>query len=148
MTRLWVLGFAFACGTHNAQPPTAQPSAPADAVVSFDAPLALDQDLPRLAARAVKLYEDVGGALAASGDDCRAAATKLAELTAIYAAVVAANAKLLNDGRAIQLKVALRPYEVQFDAAAKAIMASTTLSACSQDPAFAKAFDELVGGPP
>lgn len=110
--------------------------------------LPLDEDLPRLARRAVTLYQDVATAFAAAGQDCAAATTRLRELTAVHADVVAANAKVLRDGRAMQLKLALRAHDQELDQAARAIMQGPTLPACSQDEAFAQAFDELVGAPP
>ena len=108
----------------------------------------LDQDLPQLATRSLKLYEEVAAAFTAVGEDCAAAATRLGTLRERYLDVVTANEKILHDGRAKELRVALAPYEEQFDAAAKAIVKSPTLAACSQDAAFARAFDELVGAPP
>ena len=89
-----------------------------------------------------------GCAFTAVGEDCAAAATRLGTLRERYLDVVTANEKILHDGRAKELRVALAPYEEQFDAAAKAIVKSPTLAACSQDAAFARAFDELVGAPP
>ncbi|MEJ7602430.1 MAG: hypothetical protein WKG01_31350 [Kofleriaceae bacterium] len=112
-----------------------------------DAP-GLDQDLPRLAERSVKLYQEVQAAFTAAREDCAAAARALESLRERYADVVVANAKILHDGRAKQLRTALQPHEEQLDAAAKAIVQSPTLSACSQDEPFARAFDQLVGAPP
>ena len=108
----------------------------------------LDRDLDRLAERSVKLYQDVVRTFEASGEDCAAAAVKLAELTKTYADVVAANAKVLHDGRAMSLKIALKRFDDQLDQAAKSIMQSKTLAACARDPAFARAFDALVAAPP
>jgi hypothetical protein len=44
-----------------------------------------------------------------------------------------------------RLKATLEPHAADFDAAAKTIMESQTMRACSQDPAFAKVMDRLVG---
>jgi hypothetical protein len=136
-----IIATSLGCGSHPPPPPgkTVQTM---DAAV--DAP-PLDQDLPRLAARGVKLYEEVARAFEAAGEDCVAAAAKLGALTKTYEDVVAANAKVLHEGRGMQLKLALRPYDAQFNAAAKAVMSAKTLPACSQDPTFASAYNELVG---
>ena len=113
----------------------------------IDAP-GLDQDLPQLAVRSLKLYEEVALAFSAAGEDCAAAATRLGALRERYRDVVTANEKILREGRAKELRVALAPHEEKFDAAAKAIVQSATLAACSQDGPFARAFDQLVGAPP
>lgn len=140
-----ILATSLGCGSRP--PPSPSGGAVQVADASVDAP-PLDQDLPRLAARGVKLYEEVARAFEAAGEDCAAATAKLGALTKAYEDVVAANAKVLHEGRGMQLKLALRPYDAQFNAAAKAVMGAKTLPACSQDPAFARAFDELVGSPP
>lgn len=141
---------AAACGGRSSggQPP-AQPApavaAPRDAAVDT---VPLDQDLPRLVERSLAMYQDVARAFAASGEDCAAATGRLRELTGRYRDVVVANAKVLHDGRASQLRAALGPHEEQFDAAAAAVVQSPTMARCAQDPAFGKAFDELVATPP
>ncbi len=109
---------------------------------------ALDQDLPRLATRATKLYQDVAAAFTAAGEDCAAASAKLAALQTEYADVIAANAKVLHDGRARELRAALEPHATDLDAAAKSIVDSKTMKKCSPDRAFADSFDKLVGSPP
>ncbi|MDB4963738.1 MAG: hypothetical protein JWP01_3737 [Myxococcales bacterium] len=140
-----------ACG-HPAPQEPATPTTPAPApVVAIDAPqepVALDQDLPRLAERATRLYQEVAQAFVTTGSDCAAATAKLRELQQTYADVIAANAKVLHDGRARQLRVALEPHAAALDASAKAIVDSKTMQACSQDRAFTNSFDELVGAPP
>ena len=113
-----------------------------------DAPISLDQDLPRLAARATRLYQDVAAAFAAAGEDCAAAIAKIATLQTEYADVITANAKVLHDGRARELRAALDPHATELDAAAKAIIDSNTMRRCSPDRAFADSFDKLVGAPP
>jgi len=108
----------------------------------------LDQDLPRLASRAARLYQEVAAAFGAAGEDCAAATAKLGTLQAEYADVIAANAKVLHDGRARELRAALEPHAAELDASAKAIVDSTTMRRCSPDRAFADSFDKLVGAPP
>lgn len=121
-----------------------QPIAPPDA-----APMvALDQDLPRLAQRATKLYQNVAEAFATVGVDCAAATARLRALQQTYADVVTANAKVLHDGRARELRAALEPHAEALDAAAKAIVDSKTMANCSPDRAFTDSFDDLVGAPP
>lgn len=145
-----MISVAAAVACRGKPPPPAQPAeaAPiADAAIAADA-AALDQDLPRLALRSLAMYQDVAKAFAVSGEDCAAAATKLGQLAGAYRDVVTANAKVLHDGRAKQLQAALDPHGDAFDGAARAIMQSPTMARCSQDPAFAKAFDELLEPPP
>jgi hypothetical protein len=148
---LWIALLVGAIGCGSPQPPPPPPH-PGSAIVTGDAAPAvaepLDHDLYKLAERSVKLYQDVVHTFEAAGEDCAAAAGKLADLQRTYADVVAANAKVLHDGRAQNLKVALKHYDDQLDAAAHSIMASKTLAKCSTDAAFAQAFDLLVGAPP
>ena len=68
-----VIAMAGCPGPAEPVPPTAPPR---DAAVAVpDAlPVPLDEDLPRLALRAVQLYEEVVRVFAASGTDCAAAA--------------------------------------------------------------------------
>jgi hypothetical protein len=128
-------------GGHGSAPPP-----PIDAPAAAQEPL--DRDLPRLAERGVKLYEEVAQAFRAAGEDCAAAAAKVIELELRYRDVTAANRKVLHDGRARELKRALAPFEDRLDAAAKDLMQSAAMAKCSQDAAFSKAFDDLVGAPP
>ena len=145
------------CGPKSA--PTT-PSPPPDAA-ALDAPVViapdagapsatgpLDRDLPRLALRSVGLYEAVVATFRTAGANCPAATTKLGELRTEYADVTAANAKVLHEGRARELKAALAKYDDKLDAAAKEIVGSQTMSKCTSDRAFTKAFDDLVGAPP
>ena len=135
------------------KPPPAQPvklppvAATPDAQLTSDAG-PLDQDLPQLALRSVAMYQDIAMAFASSGQDCAAATAKLDRLASTYRDVAIATAKVLHDGRAKQLQAALDPHGDTFDTAARAIMQSPTMAKCSQDPAFAKAFDALLGSPP
>ena len=122
------------------------PAAPPDTAAPADT-LALDRDYARLAERAVALYEGVAEAFRAAGDDCAQATAKLGGLAASYGDVVAANAKVLREGRARELRQAVAKHGDLFDAAAKAIVESKTMAKCSQDPAFTKAFDDLVAPP-
>ena len=127
-------------GPHAAHPPDA--AAPAT-----DAP-PLDRDYARLAERAIQLYQAVAEAFRVADEDCAAASAKLGELATSYADVVAANARVLHEGRAKELKQALGKYSDQFDGAAKSILQSPAMAKCYRDPAFTKAYDDLVGTPP
>ncbi|HWU91005.1 MAG TPA: hypothetical protein VN253_27255 [Kofleriaceae bacterium] len=128
----------------GAGPPAAQP---ADGAPAPEA-LPLDRDYPRLAERAVQLYQEVAEAFRVADEDCAAASAKLGGLAAAYADVVAANAKVLHEGRAKELKQALGKYSDQFETAAKSIVQSPAMAKCYRDPAFTKAYDDLVGTPP
>lgn len=150
---------ALGCGPRTSSPTTpatgsgggSAPVAPPDAAVAIvDAgpPPPLDRDLPRLAARSVALYEAIAAAFRTAGVDCAAAAQQLAALRTEYADVTAANAKVLHEGRAKELKSALAPYDDKLDAAAKEIVGSQTMARCTGDRAFTTAFDDLVGAPP
>lgn len=118
---------------------------PADAA---PAPPALDQDLPRLATRALELYSAVASAFVATGEDCAAATAKLGALATTYADVVTANAHVLHAGRARELRDALAVHQEAFDTAAQSIVKSKTMAACAPDHAFEQTFDRLVGSPP
>lgn len=154
MMRALAAGLAALCVVGlTACPPAAAPVEPAEPtqpIAPPDAapPVALDQDLPRLAERATRLYQDVAEAFATVGVDCAGATTRLRALQQTYADVVAANAKVLHDGRARELRAALVPHAEALDAAAKSIVDSQTMAKCSPDRAFTDTFDELVGAPP
>lgn len=149
MPRRAVLALLWGCG-HAAPPPSpvaiAAP-APADAAVPIDAPL--DEDLPQLAAREVALYAGWERALAEANGDCAAAAAKIDALADASADVIAANAKILGSDhdRIAALRAALEPHAAELDASAKAIVHSSTMAACHDDPAFARAIDRLGGQP-
>jgi hypothetical protein len=148
MTRVLWIALLVACG-HPAPvpaPPQQHVQRPPDAAPRPDGPL--DQDLPRLAARSVQLYQEIAAAFAAAGEDCASAAQKLGSLQATYADVVVANATVLHQGRARELREALGVHMSDLDAAAKAIVQSPTMMTCSKDGAFTDAFDKLVGAPP
>ena len=153
---LWICA---GCGTPGpAKPPGGGPVAPQAADAGGgDAgggggggagAVPLDRDYGRLADRAVAMYEAVAEAFRAAGKDCPKATARVGELTAAYRDVVSANGKVLREGRARELKQALAKHGDRFDAAAKAIIESETMATCTEDPAFTKAFDDLVGAPP
>ena len=154
MTRaLWFVVLLAACPSPAPappKPPNIKTAGSGSAAPPPDAapPGALDQDLPRLAARATKLYQEVAAGFTAAGEDCPAATAKLGALQTEYADVIAANAKVLHDGRARELRAALEPHAEHLDAAAKSIVESKTMKKCSPDRAFADSFDKLVGSPP
>ncbi|HEX3766050.1 MAG TPA: hypothetical protein VHW23_45450 [Kofleriaceae bacterium] len=127
-----------------AAPAAAQPARPAEPAVAADA-TPLDQDLPRLVDRALAMYRDVAGAL--GGEDCAAASARLRALSSRYHDVVAANARVLRAGRAGQLREALEPHGDEFDAAAQAVVGSPAMAKCAPDPAFEKAFDDILAPP-
>lgn len=117
-------------------------AAPADAAVDA-APLALDDDLPRLAERSIELYRDWRTALA-DGDDCAAAAAKVNAVADAYADVTAAQQRVIRAGRAKvkQLRDALG---TKLDDDAQVILHSPALTRCSSDAGFAHAMDRLGG---
>ncbi|MCW5808490.1 MAG: hypothetical protein KIT31_39430, partial [Deltaproteobacteria bacterium] len=96
----------------------------------------------------VTLFEEIVKVFDQAGEDCSAAAAGLDQLRTRYGEVTVANAQVLREGRAMELKLALRPYDDRFEAAAKAIASSKTMRACAMDGTFARAFDALVGPPP
>jgi hypothetical protein len=148
MLRVMWVAAALACSGRSSRPPPAPPVAhavPADAAVDATP---LDQDLPQLVERSLALYQDIAKAFAASGEDCNAASARLRELTERYRDVVAANARVLHDGRAKELRAALDPRSDAFDAAAAAVVQSPTMSRCAENRGFARAFDDLVASPP
>jgi hypothetical protein len=151
MTRHCAILLAIALGAcPKPGPVPLAPEPPPDAaVIPADAPppAPLDVDLPRLALRAVQLYEEVVVALTAAGPDCAEAARKLRELQPKYADVATANAKVLHEGRAKLLRIELEPHAARLDAAAKAIASGVTMAECSGERDFQNAFDELVGAP-
>src|SRR5262245_62839935 len=98
MRVMWIVAAAIAC---SGSPPTAKSAAPAPVAVIDAGPAAdatpLDQDLPRLVERSLALYQDVAKALADSGNDCKAATTRLGQLAGSYRDVAAANAKVRSE---------------------------------------------------
>ncbi len=150
MSRVLSIALALAACGHPAPAPTPPPPPPPPPAAPIDAAVAqpLDRDLPSLAERATRLYQDVAAAFAAAGVECPAATAKLAVLQRTYADVVAANAKVLREGRAKELRAALESHADALDAAARSIVESPTMKQCSLDHAFTDAFDALVGAPP
>jgi hypothetical protein len=156
MTR-WGCIAIIAIGCGHAAPPAPTPERkPAVAIaIAIDAgvidaiPKPLDEDLPRLAERALALWQAWAGALAEADGDCAAATTKLNTIADSNADVFAANAKISRAGRETvkALRAALEVYDEQMEAAAKAIAKSPTMTKCQTDPAFARA-SERVGAEP
>ena len=149
--------FVIGCGPRTPTQKPPPPQAPDASLVVVDAavvvvlpdapPLPLDRDLPRLAERSVALYAAVVTTFQTAGADCAAATKQLGVLRDEYRDVTIANAKVLREGRARQLKAALAQYDDKLEASAKQIVGSKTIKACSNDHAFTDAFDELVAAP-
>ena len=145
----WLATFAIGCG-HPSTPATpargtvAQAPTP-DAAV--DAPLPLDQDLPRLAERAVKMFIDWKTAFAEAGTDCAIATTRMNAIVDANLDVIDANRKLYRGPRerVTQFRAELAKHDAELDAAAQAIAASPLMKKCSTDPAFERATDRLGG---
>lgn len=139
--------FANGCG----QPRAPAPTAPAPTAAAVDAavaePVPLDEDLPRLAERAVKLYADWARAFGEAGTDCTAATSKMNEIADAYADVIEANRRLVRAGhdKVTAMRDEMRKHEAENDASAKAIMEGPTMTNCSSDPAFTRAVDRLAG---
>jgi hypothetical protein len=150
MSRLaWLATFAIGCGHPSAPakpgPGSATPVATADAAV--DAPVPLEDDLPRLAARAVKLYVDWKTAFAEAGTDCGLATRRMNAIADANADVIEANKNLYKGShdRVKAFRAELAKHEDELDASAKAIMESPTMAQCSTDPTFQKALERLGG---
>jgi hypothetical protein len=146
MIRAVLLALA-ACGRPPA-PPAPRPVPPADAAPAIDAPLALADDLPQLARRAVALYEAIRRALERAGEDCAAATAAVDAITAANRDVIDANAAVVRGPRAGELRDAVGAHGDALDQAALAIMMGPTLAACARDAGFRRAFDQLIGTPP
>jgi hypothetical protein len=144
----WLASFAIGCG-HPSSPvnPGHGSATQASNAAPADAPLALENDLPRLAERAVKLYVDWNNALKAAGTDCALATTKMNALADANADVIEANRKLVRGDRerVKAMRAELDKHQAELDASAKAIVESPTMQKCSQDPGFAAALDRLGG---
>jgi hypothetical protein len=148
----WLATLAIGCG-HPSTPAAprsggqgAVAAAPvADAAVA--APLPLDQDLPRLAERALKLYRDWKTAFAEAGTDCSLAAARMNAIADANADLIEANRRLYRDSheRVTQFRAELAKHQTELDASAQAIVESPTMAKCSMDPAFARALDRLGG---
>ncbi len=145
--------FAVGCG-HAAPAPAPAPGTThvahaSDAGVD-GAPPKLEDDLPRLAVRAVAMFDAWQRALADTGDDCAAATTKLNQLALDFADVIEANAHVVHSGheKIKALRAELANYDEQMDKAAEAIAHSKTMAKCAPEPAFARAVDRIGGEPP
>lgn len=143
----WLATFAISCG-HPSTPAT--PGRGNNAPVSdagVDAGIALENDLPLLARRGVKLYADWQAALDDAGTDCAAATTKMNAIADANADVIEANRKVLRGSRerVKALRAELDKYQAELDASAKAIAGWPGMATCSQDRAFAAAVDRLGG---
>jgi hypothetical protein len=145
----WLASFAIGCG-HPSSPPTT-PAGPPLSGSAADAPAQaarpLDEDLPRLAERAVKMYQDWQRAFAEAGTDCGVATTKMNALADANADLIAANQRLTKSGHE-KIKAAraeLEKHSAEIDPAAQAIMQGPTMSSCSGDRAFNRALERLAG---
>ncbi len=153
----WASAALFAVGCGHAAPQGPAPgtthvarAAPADAATVDSGPPRLEDDLPRLAERAVQLFQAWQRALTAAGEDCAEATSKLNALALEYADVIEANAHVAHAGHETMkaLREELAKHEDEMDAAAQAIVHSPTMAKCAGDPAFAKAVDRIGGTPP
>ena len=148
MLRWWLAVLAISCG-HPSAPAKPGPGSnvppPVDAAV--EVPTALENDLPKLAERAVKMFADMQAALAASGEDCAAATTKLNAVADANADVIEANRKVMRGGRdkIKAMRVEVEKHQAELDASGTAIAASPAMAKCSGDPAFAKVVERLGG---
>ncbi len=128
----------------------AHPVAPLQSAPQQTAPeRALEDDLPKLAARAVAMYHAIARALAEPSPDCAAIAAKLGAIETANRDAITATAKVLHAGhdKIQSLRAALEPHQAELDASAQAIAASAPMKACSNDPGFAVAIDHLLGEP-
>jgi len=139
------LAVVLGCGGHPPPTGTTVTTTPPVVDAATIEPTPLDQDLDRLATRSIALFGELAKLLAAADDDCAAMTSKLGELDTRYADVIAANAKVLHDGREMQLKLALRHYDDQFRDAAKMIVDAKVVATCAHDQAFTSALDRLSG---
>lgn len=141
--------FAIACGHPSAAPtnpagPQVQTASPDAAVAT---PGALEDDLPRLADRAVKLYQAWQAAFSEVGTDCAAATARMNALADANADLIAANQRLMHapHDKIKAARAELEKHATEVDAAAKSIMQGPTMSACNADPAFGNALERLAG---
>ena len=144
----WLAMLAIGCG-HPATPATHTTASQPAAAVAPDAavPLPLDEDLPRLADRAVKLYQDWQRAFSEAGTNCSDAATRMNALADANADLIAANQRLTRAGHE-KIKAAraeLEKRSAEIDPAAQAIMTGPTMSACKSDGPFNAALERLAG---
>jgi len=145
----WLATFAIGCG-HPSAPATTTAGPQVQAAPSeagIDAARLLEDDLPKLAERAVKLYQDWQRAFSEAGTDCAAATTRMNALADANADLIAANQRLVHAGhdKIKAARVELDKHSAEVDPAAQAIIQGPTMSACKGDPAFNKALDRLAG---
>jgi hypothetical protein len=144
----WLASFAIGCG-HPAAPATHTTASQPAAAVTPDAavPLPLDEDLPRLADRAVKLYQDWQRAFAEAGTNCADAAARMNAIADANVDLIAATQRLTRAGheknKAARAELEKRSAEI--DPAAQAIMTGPTMSACKSDAPFNAALERLAG---
>jgi hypothetical protein len=152
----WACAAVLALGCGHAAPQAPAPgtthatrATAGDAGVDAAAPIKLEDDLPRLAERAVRLFQAWQKALADAGEDCAAATTKLDALAVEYADVIEANAHVAHAGhdKVKALREELAKHDEEMDAAAQAIVKSPAMAKCAPDAAFAKAVDRIGGSP-
>lgn len=147
--------FVLGCGHAAGPPPPAAPVGQTHVARAIDAgappdAAALEDDMPRLASRAVLLYQAWQKALVDAGEDCAKATASMNAVIERYADVIAANQRILEAGhdKVAALKQALEAHGPEMDAAAEAIVHSKAMAACTQDKAFAQAIDRIGGSPP
>ncbi|HSN30750.1 MAG TPA: hypothetical protein VLT45_30895 [Kofleriaceae bacterium] len=148
MSRWMFLAISVGCG--HTTPPAAQAPVGTTHAVAVDAapsPPALEDDLPRLADRAVKFYADWQQVMAAVGSDCATATAKINALADANADFIAANAKVARQGhdKVVALRQALEPHATELDASAKAIVQAPAMAACHDNADFAHAIDRIQG---
>jgi hypothetical protein len=148
MSRWVFLAIMFGCG-HAAPAPSSPPTTigTSHAAPPQATPAALEDDLPRLAERAVKFYADWQHAMEESASDCTVATAKINALADANADFITANAHVAHAGhdKIVQLRAALEPHAAELDASAKAIVDSPTLKACHDNVEFSHAIDRIQG---
>src|SRR5262245_33961072 len=129
MLRWAWLALVIGCG-HPSTPVTTGTGS--QSAVRADAAIPLDEDLPRLAERMLKLYKDWQQAFAEAGTDCALATTKLDVIVKANTDLLAAMRRVMRAGHAkIQaLRKEREKYDAEIDASAKAIFESPTLAKC------------------
>ncbi len=154
MLRRLVIAALVSCTSCGHTAPTraetaASHAAPLDAPRADAVPPDLDDDLPKLAARAVAMYQAIASVLAEPTTDCAAIATKLGAIETANQDAITATAKVLHAGhdKIQKLRAALEPHQAELDGSARVIAAAPAMKACSNDPRFAAAIDHLLGEP-
>jgi hypothetical protein len=145
----WLAIFAVGCGA-RATPSSAQVPAsvgPGSSSAAPAGPVALSDDLPRLAARARELYLAWRGAFADGSMDCANATIRTNEVADRFADVTDANRVVWRAGHARikAFRAELDKYDAEIGPAAKAVMESPIMGRCVDDPAFARAIERLAG---